>query len=97
MTQPIDLPFAVEEFKSRVASVQAEMANRKIDVAMVNHLENIYYLSAYRTIGYYSFMALFLPVEGTPFHLLLNQFWPMAVIGLSTLALAGWLFRHRMY
>jgi ABC-2 type transport system permease protein len=36
-------------------------------------------------------------LEGTPFHLLLDQFWPMAVIGLSTLALAGWLFRHRMY
>jgi ABC-2 type transport system permease protein len=36
-------------------------------------------------------------LEGTPFHLLLDQFWPMAVIGLSTLTLAGWLFRHRMY
>ena len=36
-------------------------------------------------------------LEGTPFHLLLDQFWPMAVIGLSNLALAGWLFRHRMY
>jgi ABC-2 type transport system permease protein len=36
-------------------------------------------------------------LEGTSFHLLLDQFWPMAVIGLCTLALAGWLFRHRMY
>ena len=36
-------------------------------------------------------------LEGTPFHLLIDQFWPMAVIGLCTLALAGWLFRHRMY
>ncbi len=36
-------------------------------------------------------------LEGTPFHLLIDQFWPMAVIGLITLALAGWLFRHRMY
>jgi len=36
-------------------------------------------------------------LEGTPFHLLLPQLWPMAVIGLSTLTLAGWLFRHRMY
>ena len=35
-------------------------------------------------------------LEGTPFHLLINQFWPMAVIGLVSLALAGWLFRHRM-
>jgi Xaa-Pro dipeptidase len=69
MAQPIDLPFSVEEFRSRVASVQAEMAARKIDVTMINHLENIYYLSAYRTVGYYSFMALFVPAEGSPFHL----------------------------
>jgi drug efflux transport system permease protein len=36
-------------------------------------------------------------LEGTPFHLLLDEFWPMAVIGISSLAFAGWLFRHRMY
>ena len=36
-------------------------------------------------------------LEGTPFHLLLNQFWPMATIGAATLTLAGWLFRHRTY
>ena len=36
-------------------------------------------------------------LEGTPFHLLLDQFWPMAVIGLVNLALAGYLFRHRLY
>jgi ABC-2 type transport system permease protein len=36
-------------------------------------------------------------LEGTPFHLLIPQFWPMAVIGLCTLAFAGWLFRHRLY
>ncbi|HSH84529.1 MAG TPA: ABC transporter permease [Guyparkeria sp.] len=36
-------------------------------------------------------------LEGTPLHLLVHQFWPMAVIGVVTLMLAGWLFRHRMY
>ncbi|MGO8755400.1 MAG: ABC transporter permease [Gallionellaceae bacterium] len=36
-------------------------------------------------------------LEGTPFHLLLNQFWPMALIGVVALSIAGWLFRHRMY
>ena len=35
-------------------------------------------------------------LEGTPFHLLFHQFWPMAIIGVATLSLAGWLFRHRM-
>ena len=36
-------------------------------------------------------------LEGTPFHLLIHQFWPMAVIGVVALTFAGWLFRHRMY
>jgi len=36
-------------------------------------------------------------LEGTPFHLLLDQFWPMAAIGAVNLSVAAWLFRHRMY
>ncbi|HEV2434854.1 MAG TPA: ABC transporter permease [Verrucomicrobiae bacterium] len=36
-------------------------------------------------------------LEGTPFHLLLDQFWPMAIIGVVNLFLAGYLFRHRLY
>jgi len=36
-------------------------------------------------------------LESTPFHLLIHLFWPMALIGLVTLSIAGWLFRHRMY
>lgn len=36
-------------------------------------------------------------LEGAPFHLLIAQFWPMALIGITTLALATWLFRRRMY
>ena len=36
-------------------------------------------------------------LQGAPFHLLINQFWPMGLIGLLNLALAGFLFRHRLY
>lgn len=36
-------------------------------------------------------------LEGTPFALLVPQFWPMAMIGIAALAIAAWLFRHRMY
>ena len=36
-------------------------------------------------------------LEGTPFHLLIDQLWPMALIGVVSLSIAGWLFRHRMY
>lgn len=36
-------------------------------------------------------------LQGTSFHLLISQFWPMAIIGLVNLAVAGWMFRARMY
>jgi ABC-2 type transport system permease protein len=36
-------------------------------------------------------------LQGTPFPLLLDQFWPMAVLGLANLLLAAYLFRHRLY
>jgi ABC-2 type transport system permease protein len=39
--------------------------------------------------------AVFL--EGASPGLLGPQYWPMAVIGLVTLVIAGWLFRHRLY
>jgi len=35
-------------------------------------------------------------LEGNGYALLVDQYWPMAVIALVTLALAAWLFRHRM-
>lgn len=36
-------------------------------------------------------------LQGTPFHLLIPEFWPLAAIGIVSLAVAGWLFRNRMY
>lgn len=36
-------------------------------------------------------------LEGAGFDVLAHQFWPMALIGVTALALASWLFRHRMY
>jgi len=36
-------------------------------------------------------------LEGAGFDVLLDQFWPMAVIGALSMLLSSWLFRHRMY
>ena len=36
-------------------------------------------------------------LEGTSLRLLVDQFWPLALIGLVNLSLAAWLFRRRMY
>jgi drug efflux transport system permease protein len=36
-------------------------------------------------------------LEGDSYTLLFDQYWPMAIIAMVSLTLAGWLFRHRMY
>jgi len=36
-------------------------------------------------------------LEGAGFAHVADQFWPMAAIGATTMLLASWLFRHRMY
>ncbi len=36
-------------------------------------------------------------LEGVGFDVLIHELWPMALIGVGTLSLAGWLFRHRLY
>ncbi|VAX42390.1 ABC-type efflux pump permease component YbhR [hydrothermal vent metagenome] len=36
-------------------------------------------------------------LEGTPFHLLIDQFIPLIIIAIITLSSASWLFRRRMY
>ena len=36
-------------------------------------------------------------LEGAGFAVLAGQLWPMALIGVVSLVLAGWLFRHRLY
>jgi len=36
-------------------------------------------------------------LEAASFENLLPQFWPLALIALGSLGIAGWLFRHRMY
>ncbi|MDP6618709.1 MAG: Xaa-Pro peptidase family protein, partial [Nitrospinota bacterium] len=69
MTQTFELPFPLEEYRNRLGRVQAEMASRGLDLMMVHTLENTYYLSGYRTIGYYSYMAFLVPPEGDPVHL----------------------------
>ncbi|WP_198264538.1 ABC transporter permease [sulfur-oxidizing endosymbiont of Gigantopelta aegis] len=36
-------------------------------------------------------------LEGNSYADLMNLYWPMALIGLTSLTFAGWLFKHRMY
>ena len=51
-TTPFDLPFSDDEYRDRLRRVQKEMAERGLDLMLVHTLENAYWLTGYRTIGY---------------------------------------------
>lgn len=68
MKPPSSLPFPVAEYDGRLAAVQDRMRAAGHDVLLLNDPENIYYLSGFRTIGFYSYMALVVPVDGKPVH-----------------------------
>lgn len=64
---------------------------------IANMPEPVQWLTRLNPLRYFMVVLRGVFLEGTPFHLLIDQFWPMATIGLVTLVFAGWLFRHRMY
>ena len=61
---PIDPPFEAGEFAARIAKARAGMAARGIDLLLVSSPENMYYLTGYRTTGYYVYQLFLLPLEG---------------------------------
>ncbi|WP_164781876.1 MULTISPECIES: Xaa-Pro peptidase family protein [unclassified Mesorhizobium] len=64
-----NLAFSVAEFQRRLKAVRQEMAERGLDLLVVSTPENIYYLSGYHTVGYYSSQFLLVPIDGEPFHI----------------------------
>ncbi len=57
----------------------------------------VQYLTLVDPLRYFLVIVRSSFLEGTPMYLLVDQYWPLLVIGLATLAMAGWLFRRRMY
>lgn len=62
-----------------------------------NMPEVVQYITLVDPLRYFLVVLRGVFLQGTPFHLLIDQFWPMALIGTVALGIAGWLFRHRMY
>jgi len=62
-----------------------------------NMPEAVQYITLIDPLRYFVVILRDLFLEGTPFALLIPQFWPLALIGIISLSIAGWLFRHRMY
>jgi Xaa-Pro dipeptidase len=66
---PLDLPFTIEEYRARLGRVHGEMAALDLDLLLVHPLENTYWLTGYRTIGFYSYMCLMVAPGADPVHL----------------------------
>jgi ABC-2 type transport system permease protein len=64
---------------------------------IANMPQFIQWLTYLDPLRYFLIIVRGVTLEGNSYELLIHQYWPMAIIGVVTLALAGWLFRHRMY
>ena len=63
---PSELPFPEEEFQGRITKVRKLMGEAGIDVLLVTHLPNLYYLTGYNTIIPNRYACLALPMESDP-------------------------------
>ena len=64
---------------------------------IANMPEAVQYLTYLDPLRYFLVIVRGVFLEGDSFGLLWSQYWPMVLIGLFSLGIAGWLFRHRMY
>ena len=60
------LPFDVEVFRERLAFVQADLHQQGLGGVLLFDPENIYWLTGYQTIGYFTFQTLFIGRDGPP-------------------------------
>ncbi|VAW95942.1 ABC-type efflux pump permease component YbhR [hydrothermal vent metagenome] len=64
---------------------------------IANMPEVVQWLTYLDPLRYFLIIVRGVFLEGDSYSLLFHQYWPMLIIGIVTLTLSGWLFRHRMY
>ena len=60
------LPFTPAEYERRLEAVRQGMGQRGIDVLLTSVPENIYYLTGYNSMGYFTYQILIVSVEAEP-------------------------------
>jgi len=63
---------------------------------IANMPEFVQYLTLINPMRYFLVILRGVFLEGDSYALLFDQYWPMVIIAIVTLAMAGWLFRHRI-
>ncbi len=64
---------------------------------IANMPELVQWLTYIDPLRYFLVVVRGVTLEGDGYALLVHQYWPMAIIGVTSLAIAAWLFRSRMY
>ncbi|KIC07348.1 hypothetical protein RA19_24405 [Leisingera sp. ANG-M1] len=63
---PQELSFPEEDFAARLARVQQDLHSKDLDGALLFDPENMFWLTGYQTIGYFTFQAMYVPAAGKP-------------------------------
>ena len=61
-----ELCFAPEDFAERLAITQNDLSERGLAASLIFDPENMFWLTGYQTIGYFTFQAMFIPATGLP-------------------------------
>ncbi|NOZ53831.1 MAG: ABC transporter permease [Gammaproteobacteria bacterium] len=64
---------------------------------IANMPEPVQWLTYLDPLRYFLVVVRGVMLEGDSYALLMHQYWPMVIIGVGSLVMAGWLFRRRMY
>lgn len=63
---PDELGFPAEEFLTHIRFVQFDLVRRGLQGALIFDPENMYWLTGFQTIGYFTFQGMYIPTEGLP-------------------------------
>lgn len=63
---PDELAFAEARYAERLALVQTDIGNKGLAGALIFDPENMYWLTGFQTIGYFTFQAMFIPADDLP-------------------------------
>ena len=64
--RPDMLPFPEAVYADRLGTVQADLHRRGLGGTLLFNPENMYWLTGYQTIGYFTFQTMFVPLHGKP-------------------------------
>ena len=66
MHQAEELPFPLDEYRTRLDRIRARMAEEGLDLLLVHDLNDQFYLTGYQTFDPVAYSCFFLPLKGEP-------------------------------